>query len=139
MGVRFITRGINAKLSGRLMWSGLTGPGLSVSATSIPENTAPGTTIGVAVPVNASNPGAVSIVSQTLANALVMSGANYVTGSATFDYETTSSFVVTFQYSDDSGTHQFARTFNLIDVLEGITADSILILSDSTLFTADRA
>ncbi|KAB2922213.1 MAG: hypothetical protein F9K30_12845, partial [Dechloromonas sp.] len=107
---------------------GAAAPGLQLSATSVPENSAPGTTIGVAVPVNATNPGAVSIVSQTLANAIAMTGdgITFAVGAAggatgTLNHEATPSFSVTFEYTDDDGTYQFTRLITITDVADGPT------------------
>lgn len=104
------------------------GPRLALSAASIAENSASGTTIGVAVPVNASNPGPVSIVSQTLANAIAMTGdgISFAVGAAggptgTINYEAITSFAVTFEYTDDNGTYQFIRSFAINDVADGPT------------------
>src|SRR5690606_41074817 len=87
------------------------GPGLSLSAASIAENSAQGTTIGTATPVRASNPGAVSIASQTPANSLQMNvdGVTVEVGSAGLNYETDPTISVTFEHTDDNGTWQFAR------------------------------
>lgn len=104
------------------------GPGLTLSAASIVENSVQGTTIGTASPRNANNPGAVSIVSQTLANAIAMTGdgISFAVGSAggatgTLNYEVTPSFLVTFEYTDDDGTYQFTRTIAITDVDDGPT------------------
>lgn len=122
-----IARGKNAQFS-RAMVLRSTGPALVLSAAYVPENSAPGTTIGVAVPVNASNPGAVSIVSQTLANAIAMTGdgITFAVGAAggatgTLNAEVTPTFQVTFAYTDDDGVHQFTRTITITDVADGPT------------------
>lgn len=93
------------------------GPGLSLSAASVPENSPTGTVIGTVTPTNASNPGAVSIASQTPANSLQMNvdGVTVEVGSAGLDYETTPTISVTFEYTDDDGTYQFVRTIYVTD------------------------
>jgi hypothetical protein len=98
---------------------------LSISGTTVPENTAQGTTVGVATPVNSSNPGAVRIVSQTLADALEMAsdGLTYVVGSgyAALNYEAVQSFTATFEFVDDVGVHQATQAFTITDVVDGPT------------------
>jgi hypothetical protein len=108
---------------------GANGAGLSLSAASIVENSAQGTTVGTATPVRASNPGAVSIASQTPANSLQMNvdGATVEVGSAGVDYETAPTISVTFEYTDDNGTYQFARTIYVTD------ADAIQITTPGSL------
>lgn len=93
------------------------GPGISLSAASVPENSPTGTVIGTVTPTNASNPGAVSIASQTPANSLQMNvdGVTVEVGSAGLDYETTPTISVTFEYTDDDGTYQFVRTIYVTD------------------------
>ena len=115
-------------LGGRIAKVKEAGPGLVLSAASIVENTTIGTTVGVAVPVNASNPGPVSIVSQTLANGIAMTGdgISFAVGAAggptgTLNYEATPSFSVTFEYTDDNGTYQVVRNFTITDVADGPT------------------
>jgi hypothetical protein len=118
---------LRLSISGQSL-GGPASPSISLSANSIPENTAQGTTIGVATPRNASNPGAVSVISQTLANAIAMTGdgVSFAVGSAggatgTLNYEAVTSFSVTFGYTDDSGAHQFTRGFTITDVDDGPT------------------
>lgn len=105
-----------------------TGPRLSMSILGLAENLAIGTTLGTATPVAASNPGAVSIVSQTLANAIAMTGdgISFAVGSAggaagTLNFEQVTSFSVVFEYTDDNGTYQFTRGFTITDVADGPT------------------
>lgn len=102
-------------------------PSLSLSAASVPENSPTGTAIGTVTPTNARNPGAVSIASQTPANSLQMNvdGVTVEVGAAGLDYETAPTISVTFEYTDDDGTYQFARTIYVTDVAEG--GDAVLI------------
>lgn len=120
--------GPGLRLIGGGLLGGSSAPGLSLSSASVPENTAQGTTIGVAVPRGASNPGDVTIVSQTLANAIAMTGdgISFAVGSAggptgTLNYEVVTSFSVTFEYTDDNDTYQFVRSFAITDVDDGPT------------------
>ncbi|TXH42817.1 MAG: hypothetical protein E6Q97_35165 [Desulfurellales bacterium] len=93
------------------------GPSLAISAVSIAENSVQGTTVCTVTPVRASNPGAVSITSQTPANSLQMNvdGVTVEVGSAGLDYETDPTISVTFEYTDDNGTYQFAKTIYVTD------------------------
>lgn len=130
-----IAKGKNAQFARatRVRVSGPPVPSLDISATSFPENTAPGTTLGVAVPRNATNPGPVSIAAQDIANAIAMTGdgITYAVGSAggptgTLNFEAGATFTVTFQYTNDVGgpaeeVLQFTRTFTLTDVADGPT------------------
>ncbi len=107
------------------------GPGLTLSAASIAENSAQGTTVCTATPVRASNPGAVSIASQTPANSLQMNvdGVTVEVGSAGLDYETDPTISVTFEYTDDDGTYQFSRTIYVTDAVASLSA---VLLEDGT-------
>lgn len=97
--------------------------GLSLSATSFPENTAQGTTIATATPTNASNPGAVSLSNIVPAGALQMNvdGATIEAGATLVNYETTTTVTVTVSYTDDAGLHNFNRAFSVSDVADGPT------------------
>lgn len=103
-------------------------PGLSLSSASVPENSPTDTVIGTATPTNASNPGSVTIVAQTLTNgvAMIPSSDAFAVGAAggatgTLNYEVTPSFTATFEYTDDNGTYQFVRTITITDVADGPT------------------
>ena len=101
----------------RMGKGGAIGTSLALSAASIVENSAQGTTVCTATPVRASNPGPVSIVSQTPANSLQMNvdGVTVEVGSAGLDHETDPTIGVTFEYTDDNDTYQFARTIYVTD------------------------
>ena len=116
-------------LGGRIAKVKEAGPGLVLSAASIVENSAQGTAVCTATPVRASNPGAVSIFSQTPANSLQMNvdGVTVEVGSAGLDYETDPTISVTFEYTDDDGTYQFVRTIYVTD------ADAIQITTPGSL------
>ena len=100
-------------------------PGLNLSATSVAENSPQFTTVGVALPTRATNPGAVTITAQQFANLFAMSGdgVTFVIGAgyAAADYEVNTSAWVTFEYTDDNGTYQFTPTISITDVAEGTT------------------
>ncbi len=110
------------------------GPGLAMSAASIVENSAQGTDIATLTPVNASNPGAVSIAAQQVANLFQMNvdGVTLEVGSntAALDHETNPTATVTLQYTDDNGTWPFTRTIQITD------AASIVITTGGELDTA---
>lgn len=113
------------------------GPGISLSAASVPENSPTGTVIGTVTPTNASNPGAVSIASQTPANSFQMNvdGVTVEVGSAGLNYETTPTISVTFEYTDDDGTYQFVRTIYVTDVADGPTTAGATTDLDTELGT----
>lgn len=126
-----------------LTGAGVFGPGLSLSGSSIVENSAHGAAIGTATPTNASNPGAVSIASQTPASSLQMNvdGRTVEVGAAGLDYETAPSIAVTFQYTDDAGLHQFARAISVTDappiqITTGASLDPALMLVGNQIGSA---
>lgn len=100
-------------------------PGLLFSAFSVPENSAQGTAIATLTTTNASNPGAVSIASQEVANLFQMNvdGVTLEVGSGAteLNYEVRTSATVTLQYTDDAGVHQFIRSISITDVADGPT------------------
>lgn len=104
---------------------GVITPGISLSSSSVAENSAQLTTVGAAVPINASNPGAVTIVAQEFANLFAMSGDGVTfeigAGFAAANYEVNTTAWVTFEYTDDADTYQFTRTITITDVADGPT------------------
>lgn len=107
-------------------------PGLSLSASTVPEGSAQGTDIATLTPTNASNPGAVSIASQEVLNLFQMNvdGVTLEVGSgaAGLDYATRTSATVTLEYTDDNDTYQFLRTISITQVAPSIVTP----LSDLT-------
>lgn len=101
---------------------------LVLSASSMVEETIQGTALFTATPVNAVNPGAVSIASQSIANALQMNvdGATVEAGSVPVNYNTNQSFTVVFQYTDDNGTYQFTKTITVTNLVITITTKGYL-------------
>lgn len=91
--------------------------GFSFSGQSMVELTPQGTALFTVTPTNAINPGAVSILSQDIANALQMNvdGVTVEAGSVPVDFETNTSFSATFQYTDDNGTYQKTITITIQD------------------------
>lgn len=104
---------------------GVVTPGISLSSSSVAENSAQLTTVGAAVPINASNPGAVTITAQEFANLFQMSGDGVTfelgAGFAAANHEVNPTAWVTFEYTDDADTYQFTRTISITDVADGPT------------------
>lgn len=110
--------------------TGRSTPGLSLSGMAVIEGTAQGVTVATVTPTNAKNPGTVSIAAQDIANALQMNvdGVTIEAGSHTLVVGVdTSPFSVTFEYTDDSGAHQFVVQFNIVE------ANDILDMSGSPI------
>ena len=115
----------NGQWDGGVVRPPLSGVGISLSAGSFAENLAQGTTIATATPVNASNPGAVSISNIVPAGALQMNvdGATIEAGPTPANFDAIPSGYVTFtlSYDDDNGTHSFNRLLTITDVADGPT------------------
>lgn len=106
-------------------------PGLVLSDVSIQEGTAQGVAVATATPVHARNPGPVSIVSQDIADALQINvdGVTVEAGSHTLVLGVDATpFTITFEYTDDTGPHQFVIQFNIV------AQNAILDMSGASIF-----
>lgn len=109
--------GLGLRLGSR--FGGSSNPSLAISALSIVENSPQGTAIATVTATNASNPGAISIASQEVANLFQMNvdGATLEVGSnaAALDHETQPTATVTLEFTDDNGTWQRQFTISITD------------------------
>lgn len=110
-------------------------PTLQFSATSFPEHSAAGTTIGAAIPVDAVSAGAVSVFSQAVANRVAMSidGRTMVVGAGNTNFESNPTSASVFEFTDARGAWRFPATISVTDIADAPTVSGAAEILDDAI------